>query len=173
MPEIEVNPRDADRLECLEHQLLDFDVAFQAGVAEQLCADLQRLARPHHAVGQGVQHDAGVAQAHHAAPVEQMGVDARRLGGDVGAQAHHPAGQLVDHLEGLEVHVVPGPGQQGRQVFEHRRNHLLVSVHVEYVEQAPAQAFDAARVGGQDVFDVFREEPGLRHAGLPARSALS
>ena len=40
----------------------------------------------------------------------------------------HAAGQLVDQLEGLQVDVVPGAGQQRLEVLQQRRHHQFVAV---------------------------------------------
>ena len=89
--------------------------------------------------GQRVQHAARVAQARDACAVQQVRVDARHLRRDVGAHAQHAPGQLVHQLEGLQVEVVAGAGQQRLQVLEQRRHHQLVAVRVEQIEDAPAQ----------------------------------
>jgi len=48
-------------------------------------------------------------------------VDARHLRSDVGAQAHHPARELVDHLEGAQLEVVTGARSSESNVLEQRR----------------------------------------------------
>ena len=147
-------------LQAVERQALHLDVGFEPGVAVDLGAELQRLARRMRAVGPGVQHRAAVAQARHARAVEQVRVDARDLRRGVGAQAHAAAGQLVDQLEGLQVERVAGAGQQRLEVLEQRRHHQLVAVATGGVEQPAAQLFDVPRLGRQDIGDVLRQDPG-------------
>ncbi len=70
-----------------------------------------------------------------------------------------PAGQLIDQLEGLQVQVVAGAGEQRLEIFEQRRHHQLVAVDLEQVEDAPAQRFDLPGRRRQDVLDVLGQEP--------------
>ncbi len=79
----------------IDHQRLDLHVAFHAGVAIQLGTHLQRLARMHHPGGQRMQNAARVAQPRDAGAVQQMGVDACHLRGDVRPQAR-AAGRTAD-----------------------------------------------------------------------------
>ena len=58
---------DAGGVQAVERQAQDFGVGFEPGMAVDLGAELQRLARRVRAVGPGVQHRAAVAQARHAA----------------------------------------------------------------------------------------------------------
>ena len=154
--DIEMNPAYARRLQRTQHQHLDLDVAFQAGMAVNLRTDLHRLAGAQQARGLRVQHRARVTQPRDALAIEQMRIDARHLRRNVCAQAQHPAGQLVHQLEGLQVEVVSGPGQQGLEVLQHGRYDQLVAVGKEQVEDATAQALDSRRLAGQEIFDVFR-----------------
>ena len=105
------------------------------------------------------QHAAGVAQPGDAGLVEQMRIDARDLRRDVGAHAEQASGQLIDHLEGLQLEVVAGAGQQRIQILDQRRLHQSVAVLAEMVEQRAAQRLDPLRLGRQDVLDVFGQEP--------------
>jgi hypothetical protein len=155
VPQIQVHRLDAHLAQGPEHQLLDLQVGLDAGMAVQLRSHLQRLAGLGQAVRQGVEHAAGVAQAHRSLPVEQMGVDPRGLGRDVRTEPHGPARELVHQLEGLEVHVVTGTGQQGRQVFQQRGNHQLVAIAAEQVQQRPAHLFEAQGLRRQNVLNVF------------------
>ena len=56
----------------------------------------------------GMEHVAGITQPRNTFLAEGMGVNARRLWRHVRTQPHHPAGQLIGQLEGLELQVVPG-----------------------------------------------------------------
>jgi hypothetical protein len=149
-----------------QRQFLDLGVGFQAGVAVDLGADLQRLAGGVQARGLGVQHAAAIAQAGDGVAVEQVGVDAGDLGGHVGAQAHQAAAHRVDQLEGARIRVLPCPGQQRIDVFEHGRHHHLVAVGTEGVEHQAAQLFDLARFGRQDVGDILGQKPGWHGQAL-------
>jgi hypothetical protein len=106
-----------------------------------------------------MQHAAAVAQARHAFAVEEVRVDARHLRRDVGAQAHHAARELVDHLEGAQLEVVTGAGEQRVGVLDERRHHELVVLAEKQVQNGTAQHLDAHRLGGQDVVDVLGQDP--------------
>ncbi|MNS65151.1 hypothetical protein D3C72_983010 [compost metagenome] len=129
-------------------------------MAVDLGAELQRLAGGVRAVGPGMDHRAAVAQARHAVAVQQVGIDARHLGGGVGTQAHAAAGELVDKLEGLEVERLAGARKQRLQVLEQRRHHQLVAIATGGIEQLASKFFDVARLGGQHIGNVIREDPG-------------
>ena len=58
VPDVEIHVVKPAGSQRAHHQALDLDVAFDAGVAVDLGADLQRLARAVHAVRQRVQHAA-------------------------------------------------------------------------------------------------------------------
>ena len=45
-----------------------------------------------------MQYAARVTQPHHAATIEQMRIDPRCLGRDVGTQPHHATRELIDQL---------------------------------------------------------------------------
>ena len=115
----------------------------------QMHDDLDGLARGRRRGRAGMQHAAAVAQAGHAFPVEQVRVDAGHLRGDVGAHAEHPSGELVHHLEGAQLQVVPGAGEERIGELGQRRHHQFVAAREEQVEQPPAQALDAHRGKGR------------------------
>jgi hypothetical protein len=75
-----------------QRQFLDLGIGFEAGMAVDLGADLDRLAGGVQARRAGMQHAAGVAQAGDRIAVQQVGVDARDLGRHVGAQAEQASG---------------------------------------------------------------------------------
>ena len=94
----------------MQHQLLDFDVAFDAGVAVDLGADLQRLARAHHAGGQGVQHAAGIAQALTTPWRFSRCASMRATCGVMSARTPSMRpDKLVDQLEGPQIESCPVP----------------------------------------------------------------
>ena len=84
-----------------------------------------------------------------------MRVDARDLRRDVGAHAQHAPRQLIDQLEGAQIQIVPGAGQQRIHVFQQRRHHQLITMHREQIQDRATQPLDARGFGGQEVFDVF------------------
>jgi hypothetical protein len=53
---------------------------------------------------------------------EEVRSGARNLWRNVCAQAQQSSGQLVDQLEGLQVEIVSGAGQQRLDIFQHRRH---------------------------------------------------
>ena len=100
------------RAKALGHQTDHGEVGSDAGMAVEFGADLQRLATGGNGRRQRMQHAVAVAQPGNAAMVEQVRVDARGLRRDVGADAHGAPGKLVGQLEGAQLEILPGPGQQ-------------------------------------------------------------
>ena len=129
----------------------------------QFRANLQRLARHVQPGRQRMQHRAAIRQPRHTVAIEQVRVDARRLRRDVGANTHGAARQLIDQLEGAQIHIMAGTGHQRIDVFEQRRHHQLVAVSAKRVEQRAAQVLDPPRFTRQHVGDVFRQSPA-RHS---------
>ena len=156
-------PLDAGCAQRIERQLLHLEVGLEPGVAVDLGAELQRLARRVRRRRPRVQHRAAIAQARHALAVEQVGVDARHLRRGVGAHAERAAAQLIDQLEGLQIQLAPGARQQRLQVLEQRRHHQLEAVAARQVEQRAAQLLDAPRLRGQHIGNVLGQQPGRRH----------
>ena len=103
-----------------------------------------------------MQHAVAIAQAGHALVVEQVGVDTRRLRRDVGTYAHRPAGKLIDQLEGAQVQILAGAGQQRLQVFQHRRHDKFETASPEMIQDGTAQLLDASGFRRQGISDVFR-----------------
>ena len=152
-------------LQAVERQRQDFEVGLAAGVAIDLGAELQRLARGVRALGLRVHHRAAIAQARHGLPAQQVRIDARHLRRGVGPQAKRTAGQLVDQLEGLQIKGFAGAGEQRFEVLEQRRNHQLVAIRAGGVEQFAAEFFDVPGLGGQNIGDVIRQKPGGHGCG--------
>jgi hypothetical protein len=103
-----------------------------------------------------------------------MRVDARHLRRDVGAHAHHAARELVDHLEGAQLQVVPGTGEQRVHVLEQRRHDELVFLFEKQIQDRASQALDAHRLGGKDVLYKLRKKPlhgSTRFMTSPRRAA--
>ena len=159
MADVDARRRHLGQAQHLGEQAQDLDVGLDAGVAVELGAELQRLAGASERGRQRVQHAAAVAQARHAAAVEQVGVDARDLRRHVGAHAHAAAGELVDQLEGAQLEVLAGAGGERVEVLEQRRDHELVAAQPEGVEQTAAQALQPVGVGRQGVLDVVGQYP--------------
>src|SRR5882757_8608602 len=152
--------------ERLDQKLLDLQIALYSGVAVDFSADLQGLPGRVESPRPGEQDTSRVAQPRHAFPVQKVCIDPRDLGCNVGAHAHHPPGKLVHQLEGAKVQIMPCSSQQRFEVLEHRRNHQLVPVHAEQLEQLRAHPLDALRPRRQDVLEIFREEPVAHREGL-------
>ena len=87
--------------------------------------------------------------------IEQMGVDACRLRRDVGAHSHAASGNLVDQLEGTQIEIMAGAGQQRLEVLKHRRHDEFEAMTAEVIEQAPTQALDAFGLIRESVGNVF------------------
>ena len=91
MADIELHIDDAERVQHIHHQLLDFDIRFQSGVAVYFGPSLKRLAAFAQACGQGVQHTAGITKSGYTLAVKQMCVDPCDLRGGIGADTHSAA----------------------------------------------------------------------------------
>jgi hypothetical protein len=89
---VEAHFAEAGQRDRRQRQFLDLGIGFEAGVAVDLGADLDRLAGGVQARWTGMQHAAGVAQAGDRFAVQQVGVDARDLRRHVGAQAEQASG---------------------------------------------------------------------------------
>ena len=145
MAEIDARRREIGQCQRVSQQTDDFDVGLNAGVTIEFGSDLQRLARCGQAVGTRMQHIGAVAQARDTSAIEQVCVDARHLRRDVGAHAHHASRELVDHLEGAQLHVMAGAGEQRVHVFQQRRHDQLVLPAGEQVEDPAPQRRAGAR----------------------------
>ena len=166
--EIDLRGDDSGLRQRREHEPLHLDVAFETTVAEKLRTDLHRFACAAAGHRQRVYDAARVTQPRHALAIEQVRIDTRRLRCDIGAQPQHAAVELIHQLEGLQVQVAAGTGEERIQIFDHRRDDQLIAVGDQQIEHAPAQPFDAHRLGGQRIFDVFGQYPtrgqrSLRH----------
>ncbi len=154
-----------------QRQVEDLEVGLEAGMAEQLDPHLHRAASALMLVRGGAQHVGAVAQPHRALALEGVGVHAGHLGGDVGADAHHAAGELVGELEGLQIEVGAGAGKQGVEELHGGGHHLVVAPAVIEVEQRAAQLLHAARLGRQHLVHAVGQQPAVSdgHVNLPAR----
>ena len=128
-------------------------------------AELQGLTRRVRTRRSRVHHGATVAETGHALAVEQVGIDAGDLGRGVGAQAQRTARELVHQFEGLEVERLTRAREQRAQVLDQWRHHEFVTISAGSVEQAPTQFLDVPGLGGQDIGDVIRQEPGRHGRG--------
>ena len=170
----------AGDVQALEHQVEDLEVGLEAGVAVDLGAELQRLARRAGAAGARVQHRPAVAQPGHAAAVQQVRVDARDLRRAVGAQAERAAAQLVDQLEGLQVELVAGARQQRLDVLEQRRHDQLEADSRAAASSRPRRKASMwrARAGrtsamcsGKSQAEDMRKRRGIENGIVPAACA--
>ena len=166
--QIDHRPGHTGGLEHVQRQFLHLQVGLQAGVAEDLGAELQRLTRAESA-GARMQDRAAVAQPRHTLPIEQVRVDARGLRRGVGAQAQRAAAELVHQLEGAQIQLMARASEQRIQMFEQRRHDQLEAVAARTVEQAAPQFLDAARLRRQDIGNVLRQQPGRGHERGPGK----
>ena len=162
--EIERHLGETGAPQAVERQVLDLEVGLQPGVAVDLGAELQRLARGVDAGRPGVQHRPAVAQPRDAGAIQQVRVDARDLRRAVGAQAEGPAAELVDELEGLQVELAPGARQQRLDVLEQRRHHELAAIAGGDVEQTAPEFLDVPCLRGQHIGNMLRQQPSRGHA---------
>ena len=166
MPQIQVHIGHPTGGEGFQHQRDDFDIAGTGGVAIQLGTQLNQAARGRQRARQGMQHAAAVAQAARPLGTQGVGIDAGHLGGDVRAQTKHPAGQAVGHLEGLQVKVVTGAGQQGFEVFDMRGDDQVIPPAGKQIQQLPTGCFGTHRLFGQHFFDPIRQQPAINSRHL-------
>jgi len=98
-----------------------------------------------------------------------MGVHPRHLRRDVGAKAHLPAGQRIGHLEGAQIQVLAGTGEQGFEVFDVRGDDELVAPALEQVQYLAACRLDPGRFRRQYFFDAIWQEPAVYrcHFAIP------
>jgi len=108
-----------------------------------------------------VQHAAGVAQAARAFTAQGVGVDARHLRGDVGTEAHLAPGLRVDDLEGAQIQVLAGAGEQRLQVLDMRGDDELVAPALEQIQHLATRYFDARRFRRQYFFDAIWQQPAV------------
>ena len=94
------------QLKHVEHQADDFDITGRTGIAIEFGTQLDRAARGAQRARTGLQHAAGVAQAHRTFAAQAVGVHARDLRCDVGAETHLPTGLRVGDLEGTQVQIL-------------------------------------------------------------------
>src|SRR5882724_8426660 len=88
-----------------------------------------------------------------------MRVDARDLRRDVGAHAHGLARDLVHHLEGTQLEIVSGAGEEGVHVFEERRHDQLVFLRKKQIQDGAPQPLDPLRLRREDVLHVLGQQP--------------
>ena len=105
MTQIKMHILNTQQSQRLQHQLLDFQIAFQTAMPIHFGTDLQQLAGARQPHRLGVQHTSCIAQACHALTIEQMSINARHLRSDVGTQRQGTPAQLVDQLESAQAHV--------------------------------------------------------------------
>ena len=157
MAKVDVHIADADQRQHVEHQAHDLDVALRPGVAEQLGADLQRVARGVQRRRGDVQRTAEIAQPRRRVGTAITGVNARGLGRHVGTDGERAAGERVIDLEGLRMQVTANAGEQGIGIFDQRRDHQLVAPAGEQVEQLSTQLLECAGLRRQQILDALRE----------------
>ena len=153
----------------IEHQADDFDIAGRTGVAVQLGTQLDRAARSGERPRLGVQHAAGIAQAARALATQGVRIHPRHLRGDVGPEAHLPPGQRIGHLEGAQIQVLTGTGEQGLEVFDVRGDDELVAPTLEQIQHLAACRLDQCRFRRQYFFDAIWQEPAVYrcHFAIP------
>ena len=148
-------------LETGQCQMQDLVVGLEAGVTEELSTDLHRAATALVLVRLGAQHVGAVAQTYRAFAVQGVSIHARHLRGDVGAGAHHATGHLVGQLEGLQIKLGAGAGQQRIEKFDGRRQHQVIAEAMIEVEQRAAQRLHTGCLRGQYLIHAIREEPAI------------
>ena len=155
MVDVQTHRAQFGQCQRLQQQVDDLDVGLDAGMAIDLGADLDGLARAFLAAGTGTQHRGGIAEPVDVTLLQQMRIDARDLGRDVGPDPQALSGELVHQLEGLQVKVAAAADQQRIQIFDERGQYQLEAVATIGVEHRTAQTFEILRRIGQQVRDAF------------------
>ena len=151
------------RIERRQEELQHLAVGRDGSMPIELAADLDHFACHAGSGGHGPQHTAGIAKARDARFVEEMRVHARHLGRGIRAHAEHAAGQRVDGLEGLQIEIAPGSGEQRVEIFDQRRHDETIAAYPKVIEQRATQRFDARGLGWQHILDRFGQDP-LTHS---------
>src|SRR5690606_13294663 len=105
------NLADTGYLERLVHQADQFYVTAGACMAKEFCPYAHRHPGGEQPPWTCMQYMVGIAQSYRPLVAFRLsphaiGVNSCHLGGDVRPYTHHPAGELVDNLEGLQIQVV-------------------------------------------------------------------
>ena len=158
MTEVEVQRAHTRGVERRQQQQDHLGVAGNARFTEKLGADLCDLARFADPGGR-TKNAAGIAEARDAGLVQEVRVDPGDLRRDVGANAKEPARHRIDDLERLQVEIVTRAGQQRIEMLHQRRLHEAETMGAEMFEQRATQRFHPFGFNGQDVLDVFRQDP--------------
>ncbi|MNF62659.1 hypothetical protein D3C84_443430 [compost metagenome] len=148
-------------LEHFQHQADDFHVTRRTGITVELGTQLDRAARGRQRARLGMQHAAGIAQAIRTFAAQGVGIDARHLRRDVGAESHQVARQRVGHLEGTQIEVLACASQQRLEIFNVRSDHEVVAPTLEQVQHLAASCLDACRLGRQYFFDTIWQQPAI------------
>ena len=106
-------------------------------------------------LGARTEHRACVAEPHRAWLLEAPSIDARRLGRDIGAQAHHAARVLIHHLKGLQIELGATGHGKGIHKLEKGRIHELKARQMEEIEKRAAQTLQRPRSRRQDFVDAL------------------
>jgi ribosomal protein S6E (S10) len=99
----------------------------------------------------GVEYVPGVAKTGDPFLAQGMGINARRLRRHIGANTHHPPGQLIGELEGLKLQIVSGSGKQGFEIFNERWDYQLVAPALAGIHYIPTQGFDPSGQRGKNI----------------------
>ena len=108
-----------------------------------------------------MQHGPEIAQPGRRLAAQMMGIHACDLGRHVGAHAKQTPGELIGELEGLEIQILPGAGQERIQIIDEGRNDQLIAPARVEIQQFAAQTLDDPRLGRQDFLDAGGEQPAF------------
>ncbi|MOA17263.1 hypothetical protein D3C78_1375150 [compost metagenome] len=108
-----------------------------------------------------MQHATGVAQTARAFTAQGVRIDARDLRGDVSPKAHLPTRLRVDNLEGPQIQVLAGTGEQRFQVLDMRGHDELVTPALEQIQHLTTRDLDARRLRWQYFFDAIWQQPAV------------
>ena len=114
-----------------------------ASMTVQLRTDLDRLTTGADGCRHRVQHAVAIAETGRALTIQQVRIDARHLRCHVRTYAQRTTGNLVDQLEGTQLEIMAGAGEQRIEIFDQRRHHQLVAMRAEEVEDRTALLLDA------------------------------
>ena len=106
-----------------------------------------------------MQYAVAVAEARRSLPVEQMRIDACHLRRHVGTDTQRTAGDLIDQLEGAQLEILAGPGEERIEVFDQRRHYQFIAVCAEQVEHRTALTLNTRSFKRQRIGKVFWKQP--------------
>src|SRR2546428_512831 len=142
--------------------MLNFSICFKTRMSVNLGADLEWLACRVQTGWTRTKHATGITKPRKRWAIQQVSIDPRNLGRHVGPNAERAAGQLIDQFKSHRLGVLSCPSQQRLEVLKHWWHDKFIAVYAKIIENQTSQIFNLARLGWQDIGDIFGKKP-IRH----------